>query len=86
MTRNASEPNWYGNNIFYNYEDEVAKERSDFTKGLRQYSTKSEPPTLQLHKKKKKGPLSDSSSSSGIDSASQGANGFDGDDSYSQRL
>ncbi|XP_053379129.1 uncharacterized protein LOC123527151 [Mercenaria mercenaria] len=85
MTRNASEPNWYGNNIYYNYEDEVAKERSDFTRGLRQYSTKSEPPTLQLHKKKKEA-LTDSSSSSGIDSASQGANGYDGEDSYSQRL
>lgn len=85
LARNPSEPNWYGNNIYYNYEDEVAKERLEFTRGLRQYSTKSEPPTLQLSKKKKE-PMSGSSSSSGIDSASQGANGYDGEDGISQRL
>lgn len=85
LPRNPSEPNWYGNNIYYDYEDEVAKERLEFTRGLRQYSTKSEPPTLQLSKKRKD-QMSDSSSSSGIDTASQGANGYDGENRYNQRL
>lgn len=69
MTRKQSEPNWYGNNAFYNYEEEVEKEKSVFSKGLRQYSTKSEPV-------KRKEPLSEKSSSSGVDVSSQlGAEG-----------
>ena len=86
MSRESSEPNWYGNNVYYNYEDEMEHGRSDFAAGIRQYSTKSEPPTLQLTKKPK-APLSDKSSSSGIDVASQGgAEGTIADDAISERL
>lgn len=81
MPRNmSSEPNWYGNKIFYDYEDELAHGRSDFTAGLRQYSTKSEPPML-----KQREPLSENSSTSGIETSSQGATGSSSD-SYSQRM
>lgn len=80
----SSEPNWYGNKIFYDYEDEIAHGRSDFTAGLRQYSTKSEPPILRLHKTQKEY-LSENSSTSGIETSSQGATGSISD-SYSQRM
>ena len=70
LPRNISEPNWYGNNAFYTYEEEVEKEKSEFTMGLRQYSTKSEPAS------RRKEPLSEKSSSSGVDVSSQyGAEG-----------
>lgn len=79
LPRNKSEPNWYGNNAFYNYDEEVEKEKNDFTRSLRQYSVKSEPP-------RRKEPLSEKSSSSGVDVSSQvGADGTT-EDSYSQKL
>lgn len=57
----------------------MEREKNDFTRGLRQYSVKSEPP-------RQKEPLSEKSSSSGVDVASQsGAEGTPGD-SYSQKL
>ncbi|KAL4221572.1 hypothetical protein ACF0H5_019829 [Mactra antiquata] len=86
MSRKPSEPNWYGNNYFYTYDEEVAKERSDFTTDLKHYTEPAKPPTLQLTKKVKE-PLSEKSSSSGVDVSSQGgAEGVNGEDTYSQRL
>ena len=60
------EPNWYGNNTMFSYEEEVQKERSEFTRGLKTLSKKnSEPPTLQLKKKVKATSSSSSSSATG---------------------
>ena len=65
------EPNWYGNNTLFSYEEEVEKERSEFATGIKKLSKKgAEPPTLQLHKKVK-GPSSSSSSASEATASTQ---------------
>ena len=62
------EPNWYGNNTVFSYEEEVEKEKLEFTSGIKRFSRKEkhdkEPPTLQLNKKKKTTDTESSSSSS----------------------
>ena len=58
------EPNWYGNNTLFSYEEEVEKEKLEFTSGIKRLSKKTrEPPTLQLHKKPK---VKDTASSSSL--------------------
>ena len=65
------EPNWYGNNTLFSYEEEVEKEKDEFTSGIKRLSKKGvEPPTLQLHKKVK-APSSSSSSVSEATNSTQ---------------
>ena len=74
------EPNWYGNNTLFSYEEEVERERDEFTTGIKRLSKKgAEPPTLQLHKKVK-APSSSSSSASEATASTQD------DTKYTQRL